>query len=131
MANDTWTIRHADGSVIGRGDTFRAAALEALAEEITDNDLDPDSLSDSELQGTLDTNDFSAEHGAVVPEHLGELAYDLPDGHRAESINGLSSDDVQEAINAARRRGAKHVRWSRNDNATVLVDAEDLRDLGR
>jgi len=55
-----WIIRHSDGSVIGGGDTFRAAAIDALQEEIDEMELVPSSLTDGELQGTLDANDFTA-----------------------------------------------------------------------
>ena len=58
---EKWIVTFADGTVIAEGETFRAAAIEALREELEANGIDKDTVSDSELQGGLDASDFTCK----------------------------------------------------------------------
>lgn len=68
----------------------------------------------------------------IEDEHLGELTYDLPlYGHRSQPITGNCAADVQQAIDVARKAGARNVRWSRYWDAECSVEAASLKDLGK
>lgn len=74
----TWHVYDASGSLIGRGDSFHAAALDALEEEYQEAGIerdDYDSITDEDLAGGLDGNDFRAEKISdvthrIVAEHF-------------------------------------------------------------
>jgi hypothetical protein len=70
-------------------------------------------------------------------EHLGELTYNLNGSHHALPVDGSSADyssavaTVREIIAGLEDEGATHVRWSKNDNASQVVEAESLGVAGR
>lgn len=74
-------------------------------------------------------NEVRKHDHAVEAAHLGELTYEKH-GHHALPIDGHDAIAVQCQIDALRESGAHHIRWSRDDNALVLVDASELRGLG-
>lgn len=63
-------------------------------------------------------------------EQLGELTYKSAWGSHAVPVDGVSIDDVREAIQLL-PDGATDVHWNKNDNANCVVEPADLGLPGR
>jgi hypothetical protein len=92
----SWIVKYSDGSKIGSGDSFRAAAIEALEEGLADAGIVPETLTDEMLEVMLDTVDFSAEQER-------EREYSVV-SEAGDGINGQSFGSLDEAKAAVERK---------------------------
>jgi hypothetical protein len=117
----------------GGGIIMHEVCIHCGCEKITDTWAQDHDTGEQGLTSTrYDAGKYAAEVAALAESedcYLGELTYEK-NGHHALPIDGRDAIAVQCQIDALRERGAHHIRWSRNDNALVLVEASELRGLG-